>query len=46
VKFTSELRGATCQWYHTVLSGILIERIQKRFTRMILSIKEFPYEVR
>ena len=25
---------------------ILIERIHKRFTRMILSIKEFPYEVR
>ena len=31
---------------HYKKDKILIERIQKRFTRMILSIKEFPYEVR
>jgi len=31
---------------HYKKDKILIERIQKRFTRMILSIKEFPYELR
>jgi len=31
---------------HYKKDKILIERIQIRFTRMILSIKEFPYEVR